>query len=136
MNEPNVLPESLPETDQTPPAPSASPADLLTGLLSNPKLVNSIKEALGNPSADAPSGPPALLSDPAIYEKMPLLLNLLRAQTPAAQEGAGKPVSAGGADAREGLLLALKPFLSPGRRNAVDTVIGLSKLGGVLKQMQ
>jgi hypothetical protein len=37
---------------------------------------------------------------------------------------------------REALLCALKPFLSPSRREAVDTVLRVARLGELLQRLQ
>ncbi len=45
------------------------------------------------------------------------------------------PVHARGSDSRTALLCAMKPYLSDDRRNAVDYIVKLSRLGEILKTL-
>ena len=45
------------------------------------------------------------------------------------------PVSSKGTDSRTALLCAMKPYLSEDRRNAVDYIVKLSRLGEILKTL-
>ena len=45
------------------------------------------------------------------------------------------PVHSRGADSRTALLCAMKPYLSDERRNAVDYIVKLSRLGEILKTL-
>ena len=48
----------------------------------------------------------------------------------------GGGMSAGRDKYRDGLLLALRPFLSPERREALDTLLRIARLGSVLRQIR
>lgn len=93
----------------------------------------------------------AVLSNPELMAKLPQIMAMLRPmmeqQTAApppqsGNEGAETPASASPiaplkktTDNRSALLLALKPFLSEDRRNAVDAMLRLSTLGDVLRRL-
>ena len=90
----------------------------------------------------------AVLSNPELLAKLPQVMAMLRpmmeqsaAQTAAPQADApAVPASAPTAekkppDNRTALLLALKPFLSEDRRNAVDAMLRISALGDVLRRL-
>ena len=80
----------------------------------------------------------ALLSNPAIPELLPKLLPLIKPAMASIspQKEASSPSKEDPAVCREHLLLALKPFLSAGRRNAVDTLLTVAKLGSVLQLLK
>ncbi|MBR7184415.1 MAG: hypothetical protein IKD37_02280 [Clostridia bacterium] len=66
----------------------------------------------------------SLLSSPELLSRMPALLS-----------GAGKPSGKPGApDHRTALLLALKPYLSDNRRQMIDSIVNLSRLGNLLNR--
>lgn len=93
----------------------------------------------------------AVLSNPELMAKLPQIMAMLRPmmeqQTAApppqsGNEGAETPATASPiaplkktTDNRSALLLALKPFLSEDRRNAVDAMLRLSTLGDVLRRL-
>lgn len=90
----------------------------------------------------------AVLSNPELLAKLPQVMAMLRpmmeqsaAQTAAPPADApAVPASAPAAekkppDNRTALLLALKPFLSEDRRNAVDAMLRISALGDVLRRL-
>lgn len=90
----------------------------------------------------ASDGLSRVLSDPDLLKKLPQMMETLR---PMLQEaGVSVPASAVGhthghspsRNCRDDLLLALKPFLSPHRAEAVDMIIRLSRLGNVLGALQ
>lgn len=102
-------------------------------------------EPVAEPSAAAfaPSGGSALgaglgavLSNPAMMEKLPEIMAMMKpllSSGPAQKEGDGD-LSAEAS--RERLLLALKPFLSPARCDAVDSILRISKLGAVFQLLK
>lgn len=152
-------------------------AGMLSAVLSNPEMMEKIKEIVG--SATSGTGAPTvvpesapnpknertegdngaenalsvlagsdgdglatMLSNPELLSKLPQMMSLLR---PMLEGGAGlKPVSAptGGIqkksseDCRNELLCALKPFLSPERRRAVDAMLRISQLGNVIRHIK
>lgn len=91
----------------------------------------------------------AVLSNPELMAKLPQVMAMLRPMMEQATAGgASAPAesaptalqTSGGvqkkpADNRSALLLALKPFLSEDRRNAVDAMLRLSALGDVLRKL-
>ena len=90
----------------------------------------------------ASDGLSRVLSDPDALKRLPQMMELLRPMLKDA--GASAPTSVGGSahghhaprNCRDDLLLALKPFLSPRRAEAVDMIIRLSRLGNVLGTLQ
>ena len=146
--------------------PSASVSkEPLGALLSNPALLETVQKVLGSintpvsePTNNAPSpqvpslpdGLSGLLSNPELLSKIPMLLKVLTATASPREgekkEGEALPVSAlsmspqpskkGHGQCRNDLLLALKPFLSKERCDAIDLILRLSVLGNALKQLQ
>ena len=129
-------------------------------LLSNPDLLGRIGSIINTVSATPHSATPsspvntpqtassgggmpmdglsAILSNPAMLEKLPQIMTMLKpmmASAPAVPTVA-PPREKSMADCRDDLLCALKPFLSPERREAVDSLIRIAKLGIVLKQLK
>ena len=97
----------------------------------------------------SPAPPPAdglmtLLADPAFAERLPQIIAMLKpllAATPtsaAPQSEAGIPTSIAHSHTseRDNLLLSLKPFLSGERRDAIDSILRISKLGEVIRQIK
>ncbi|MBR3895383.1 MAG: hypothetical protein IKJ35_09630 [Clostridia bacterium] len=81
----------------------------------------------------------AILSNPAMLEKLPEimammkpLLNTLPAQNGSPSQSGPEGGSLTVSD-RERLLLALKPFLSAQRREAVDSILRISRLGAAVQ---
>ena len=144
------------------PAPSA---EMLGALLSNPELLGRIGSIIASatqkvgetdnkapqaahapnveahvgapPSGAIPDGLGAALSDPALLEKLPQIISMIKpmlsllSQTQAPISSAAPP-----AICRDQLLVALKPFLSPSRCEAVDSIIRISKLGVLFAQLK
>ena len=135
----------------------ASPlSDTLSTLLSNPEMMEKIRSIAGQlssqPAAPVTENPPALsanalpadglasvLSDPDLMAKLPQMMAVLRPML-SANVGSGKsldpPHPRSTEDCRNDLLLALKPFLSPERCNAIDTMLRIAKLGTVIRQIK
>lgn len=101
------------------------------------KIVTAMKENLPKqePGEEAPTAAPpdpltAMLSNPALMESLPTLLaGMRKTDLPESREKSPE-------DRRRDLLLALKPFLSKDRENAVDLILQISRLGAVLRMMQ
>lgn len=127
--------------------------DLLGKLMSDPGLLQKMGEIVKTASAEPPpekkedplaesgslpsmqDGLSALLANPAILEKLPSMIATLRpmlAPPPSPQKPSGEK---GPASHRDALLLALKPFLSEGRREAVDSILRIARLTEILRQM-
>ena len=80
----------------------------------------------------------SLLSDPAMLEKLPQIISVMKPLLSSMPSPKPTPPShpKSPQDNRDNLLLALKPFLSPERRDAVDSIIRISKLGTVFHQLK
>lgn len=132
---------------------------MLGSLLRDPSVMaqvqqalSSVKEADSTPQVDAeeahgqtesehtlppaPTLPPelgALLQNGALMSQLPAMLGMLSSAT-------GKPTQSGGGgsgggksgDHRTALLLALKPYLSSGRCQMIDSIVNLNRLGDLL----
>lgn len=86
----------------------------------------------------------SVLSDPELMAKLPQVMAMLRPMLEGAAQvgGSTEPVAKPEAtpkksppDDRSALLLALKPFLSEDRKNAVDAILRISALGDVLRKL-
>ena len=138
------------------PADTPSPSALLSSLLSNPDVMAKLSAVMGQASAPfsadqarelSASVPPAIptdglsavLSNPDLMAKLPDVMAMLKSMPTAGNAVVPSPASKGGKsheDCRNDLLLALKPFLSPERCQAVDTMLRISRLGTVIRQMK
>ena len=112
---------------------------------------NGAPQETGQSPPNGADGLGAVLSNPELMAKLPQIMAMLRPmmeqQTAApppqsGNEGAETPATASPiaplkktTDNRSALLLALKPFLSEDRRNAVDAMLRLSTLGDVLRRL-
>ena len=156
--DPLLDPSSPASVESTPPDLSRL-AGALGGLLRDPdlsarlgRIVSSAIEHSETPSSPNNAPPPtpeqtavatsatdglsSLLSNPALLERLPQILSTvgpllsgmgdLRVSASPKKEPEALPVC------RDNLLLALKPFLSPERRRAVDSILSISKLGAIL----
>lgn len=150
------------EKSRTPTPPSVDPALIgkLMGLLGDSGK-GSAESATETPATSAlPSGLGSVLSNPELMAKLPSMIAMLRPMMEGNEEKKGEdtPVQApadsvgdGGAipasvptsshpqssqeHCRKELLLALKPFLSKERCDAVDMILRLSALGALLKKL-
>ncbi len=83
----------------------------------------------------------ALLNNPTVAEKLPQLLTMLAPmmrhgkEEHSTQEVEAESKKLNSAS-RESLLRALKPFLSPGRQTAVESIMRLSQLSQILQQLK
>ena len=112
---------------------------------------NVAPQETGQSPPNVADGLGAVLSNLELMAKLPQIMAMLRPmmeqQTAApppqsGNEGAETPATASPiaplkktTDNRSALLLALKPFLSEDRRNAVDAMLRLSTLGDVLRRL-
>ena len=124
----------------------------LEGLLSNPALMRTIGSMLGASAQTATDpqkqsndaahvsadGISAVLSDPAMLEKLPQMIAVIKPMLEYAvpQQTPEKPSNTSPDACRDQLLLSLKPFLSPSRCEAVDTILRIAKLGTVFQQFK
>ena len=137
-------------------------AEMLSSVLSNPELLQKIRDTVGTTGNDgksvvteasasnsvaaeaSPTAPPvdglaSILANPEMMAKLPqvmaLLSPMLEKSIPTqATPAVSLPKSS--ESHRNELLLALKPFLSPERQNAVDVMLRVSQLGQVLRHIK
>lgn len=101
--------------------------------------VNTVADTENNTVPASADGLSALLSNPAMMEKLPQMIAWLKPMMESAIPQVPKDQSAESLKpelCRDQLLLSLKPFLSPSRREAVDTLIRIAKLGTVFQQLK
>ena len=142
--------------EPTPPTPENSPL--------NPELIRRVASMLAS-GVDAPHGAQdaleptenrtegaaapntdalsAFLSDPALLQRLPQIIAVIKplfsasfsppptnsTEPPAPQKGRIE-------NNRDRLLLSLKPFLSPSRCEAIDTMLRLAQLGELFGQLK
>ena len=121
---------------------------LLHGILSNPEITKGLREAVrkengstseeGSADASPTDGLGALLSDPALLEKLPQMIAVMKPLLGALPQKAQEipPNTDSPQCARDTLLLSLKPFLSPRRCEAIDTMLRINRLGSVLGNLK
>ena len=116
--------------------------DAIEKLMANPQLISMVASALGaakpQTSAPPPQEPPPSLPaqdspPPPSEAQAPPELGPLVATLAPLLSGVG---AAKTDDPRACLLRALKPYVSPARREAIDTMIRLSFLSDVLRQIK
>ena len=124
-------------------------ASLLSNAVSSAKTANDAttptqenKDVASAPKGDLLS---ALLSDPSLLQRLPQIIAvmkpLLAESTPppapdAAPTALIQSEKVSGNSNRDRLLLSLKPFLSPSRCEAIDTMLRLARLGEVFGQFK
>ena len=138
-------------------APTASPpalGDAIEKLMANPELISMVASALGgakrSPSSveekaetstiteatTEPTSPAPITvgtdTGPAPTAPSPELGKLVATLAPLLSGADGGP---GQDDSRACLLRALKPYVNPTRREAIDTMIRLSRISDVLRQL-
>lgn len=101
-----------PRVQNNTPLPSVSGTDGLASLLSNPTLLQNL---------------------PQILATVKPLMEKMSVGSREAHQGTRAPSPE---ECRNNLLIALKPFLSKERRQAVDSIIGLSRLSTVFQQLK
>ena len=129
-------------------------ADALSSILSNPEAMAKIRAMAeqfalsGSPSATNSSLSPApigesssdglasVLSNPALMAKLPQMMSMLAPMLSSPPTPHRNEAHKSAEDHRNDLLLALKPFLSPERCQAVDTILRIARLGTILRQIK
>ena len=124
---------------------TGSPPDIssiLGELLSNKELMEKISAITDSQkpsvqeanltSAEAPSID-SLLSNPDIMSKLPDVINVIK---PLMSGGKAEPSRSPALDKRLGLLMAMKPYLSPKRCEAIDYIARMSKLSETVKGLK
>ena len=141
-------------TAGTPPPLSS----LLEGFLNNPDLTKRVGDILRSmpsaanetneqstslPLSSLPDtdGLASVLSDPSLMEKLPQIMTMIKPMLTSmpisshTQSDASHAAKSHLSD-RDRLLLSLKPFLSPERQDAVDSILRIAQLGSLLKQLK
>ena len=115
---------------------------MLSGILSDSETMSRLSGILGgikeNVEADSESQPASaggiadILENKELMAKLPEVISVIKpiVSGEGKKEGGDKKPTF---DKRTALLVALKPYLSPRRCEAVDYMIRLSKLGDLLK---
>ncbi len=137
-------------------------AEMLSSVLSNPELLQKIRDTVGTvndgsaptkEAADASSSatvaptsapPPtdglaSILGNAEMMAKLPQVMALLSPMLEKSVPTQATPTASipkSSESYRNELLLALKPFLSSERQNAVDVMLRVSQLGQVLRHIK
>lgn len=99
-----------------------------------PDAADAIVASAVPPGNMASSGLGGLLSNPDVMEKLPQVMATIAPMLNGEDNG-GSAVAASSSHSgshRTALLCALKPYLSPRRRQAIDYIIRLEKIGSLL----
>jgi hypothetical protein len=136
------------ETSQAIPPNPQQISEMLNALLSNREMMENLKKWIpqqGKNDAPHPETNPHLpaggldtvLSNPALMAALPTVM----AQLAPMMSGVGgikepAPKKKSPEECRNDLLCALRPFLSADRQNAIDTLIRISALGTLIRQMK
>lgn len=132
----------------------AAPTEMLSAILQNPEIMGKLKGILQDtqqnteqdahqapvtlpvPTDPAADGLAAVLGNPALMAKLPQVMAMLK---PMLNQGTPSPHTQHTPTPEErriALLLALKPFLAAERQQAVETMLQISRLGTVLRQLK
>ncbi len=117
-------------------AAESDPSDTENAPTTPPTAGATAAEALPTAAAPIGDGLGAVLSDPQLMAKLPQMMQMLAPMMASGSPQQKPPHARSTEECRNDLLLALKPFLSQERRNAVDTMLRISKLGTVLRQIK
>lgn len=129
-------------------APPSSLSDAINMLMENPAIISSVASALGNLSSvnegqteSAPAQDESAVKAEAPQSPQPDLSSLVSTLTPlmsglSGSKNSGRSRGSTETDRREALLYALKPYVSEGRREAIDYIIRISRMSEVLKTIQ
>lgn len=110
---------------ETPLESATTPKDIPTS--TDPPSAPTSTAPLSAPTADALS---SVLSNPELMAKLP---DIMTALTPVLK---GQSYPKPSTDKRTALLLALRPYLSEGRCEAIDYITRIGKLGDVVKNLK
>lgn len=133
---------------------SPSLSDAINKLMANPEIISTVASALGNMQAKGEQEPPIQTSEP--NEPQPAVQSSGDTHSASAPPDIGAlmanlaPIMSGlggtkgqqkvherrETDRREALLCALKPYVSEGRREAIDYIIRISQISDILKNIQ
>ena len=105
--------------------------DILSRLLDDPE----VQAAAGEQSFEPPSAPVG--ADAGLLGALP---PEMLAKLPALMSAIGPMLKGGGAggckDDKTALLLALKPYMSPGRCDAIDKLIMFGRISEIMRQLR
>ena len=116
-------------------------SDAIEKLMANPEIISMVASALGNSATkeDTNNGEGEEAKAVSIPTPPPDVGSIISALSPllsgVQKSGSGKNHE--GSDAsknREALLYALRPYISQGRREAIDYILQLSRITELLKQ--
>lgn len=108
---------------------SADLSSILGSLLSNPDAISKVNGIISQYTSsdgeknDTSEASPTEAAEPASEAKIPDLLSLISSSTPTQNKE------------QTALLLAIRPYLSPHRRELIDGFIRMSKLTDILKKL-
>ena len=136
----------------------AAPTEMLSAILQNPEIMGKLKDLLQDTqqntqqdtqqdpqqaaaplpvSADtAADGLASVLGNPALMAKLPQVMAMLKPMLSDSAPSPQSPKAPSPEERRAALLLALKPFLATERQQAVETMLQISRLGTVLRQLK
>ena len=122
-------------------SPSGDLSSILSQLMSNKDLMSKISEIASSQQKieDTDSLPTqaagidSLLSNPDIIAKLPEVISVIKPLMSNQQPQKSKNTSF---DKRIGLLMAMKPYLSPKRCEAIDYIARMSKLSETVKGLK
>lgn len=122
-------------------------SEMIDKVLANPQIISSVASALSasqketesatdqtqsvSASGAVEASAPSDASLNAISDKLPEIMSMLGP----VMSSASTAQKIGGGDKKEALLCAVRPYLSGGRREAIDYIIKLSKISEILKKM-
>ena len=140
---------------------SAAHENPLADILSNPALLSQLGSIIKNFSAAAPPStiaqsreqepsPPvgnaaasgiedglsSILSNPAFLQQLPQLLSMAKPLLDNVKNVQPTTQAHTPEQDRNHLLLSLKPFLSKERQDAIESILRISQLGSILRQIQ
>jgi hypothetical protein len=131
-----------------------NPTDALSSILSSPEAMAKIRDIAARLSSDQASpatgssiapfpvnSPPSdglasVLSNPELMARLPQMMSMLAPMLSSTQAPSKGNTAKSAEDYRNDLLLALKPFLSPERCQAIDVMLRIAKLGTILRQIK
>lgn len=141
------MPDSINEGESRP-----SLADAINAVMADPSIIQGALEALkksgvGFPQGDSHSPPPPEAAEEVKEEKtgedssLPVSQDtgeLIRAISPMLSMLSSPPsrpqTPTNGADRRAALLVALRPYLSESRRDAIDYIVKISQVSDLIKK--
>ena len=127
--------------ENTPSAGMPSLSDAIEKLMANPEIISMVASALGNPTVKedtdkSESEQAKAVSAPTLPPDVGNILSTLSPLLSGVnKQGGGKHhESTDSGKNREALLYALRPYISQGRREAIDYILQLSRVTELIKQ--